>query len=144
MVFMVPFNICAGGGQATRQPKQCSTVWEPPTHPTATGVWSESKGRCCCPRCRHKLCLQTDVSTAREGKDGNNPSQATHCLNIMNLKPPATSRAVSSSSSHCSTPHDDATSAGFVTALFPADLFSSTATSKPNTASFKAREVMAD
>lgn len=104
MVFMVPFNICAGGGQATRQPKQCSTVWEPPTHPTATGVWSESKGRCCCPRCRHKLCLQTDVSTAREGKDGNNPSQATHCLNIMNLKPPATSRAVSSSSSHCSTP----------------------------------------
>lgn len=103
-VQLFPFNICAGGGQASSQFKQCMTVWEPPpTHPTATGAWSEFKGGCCDPQCQHQPCLQTDVSTAREGKEGNNPPQATRCLNIVNLKLPATAREESSCSNHHST-----------------------------------------
>lgn len=91
-----------------KPPASSNSAWlsgePPPAHPTATGVWSEFKGRCCDPHRQHKLFLQTDISTAREGKEGNNPSQASHHLNIMNLKLPATAREASSRSSHYSTP----------------------------------------
>lgn len=116
------------------------TVWEPPAYPTATGVWSEFKERCWDPRCQQKLCLQTDVSTARKGKEGNSPSQTTRRLNIVNLKLPATTREASSCSSHYNIHTDDAAICVLVTVLFPADHFSCTTTSKPNIASFKARD----
>lgn len=130
-VQLFPFDICAGGGQTTSEFKQCMTVWESPACPTATGVWSKFKERWWDPSCQQKLCLQTDISSGRKAKEGNNPSQTTHCLNSMNLKSPATAKNASSCSIHYNIHTDDAVISVLVTVLFPADHFSCAATSKP-------------
>lgn len=117
------------------------TVWEPPAYPAATGVWSEFKERCWDPHCQQQLCLQTDVSTARKGEEGNNPSQTTRRLNTINLKLRVTTTEASSRpSSPYDIPTNDAAVSVQVPALFPADHFSCTTNGKPNLASFKVRD----
>lgn len=59
----------------------------------------------------------------------------------MNLKLPATTREASSCSSHYNIHTDDTAVSFLATVLFPADHFSCATTSKPNFASFRARDV---
>lgn len=140
MCSAIPFQYLCWGRANHQWLQPMHGCLEAPAYPTATGVWSEFKERCRDPRWKQKLCLQTDISTARTGKEGNNPSQTTRYLNIMNLKLPSTMREASSCISHYNIHTDEAAISLRVTVLFPANHFSCTTTSKADIANWKPRD----